>query len=122
MRIMATFLLQAPVVESGEGISASQVETLLTGDEPGIMWAAWWGRMESQLLEAGCGCRRGAGEADAGGGRMRLGVCLTDGKGGLLCLLGEKGLARACWGREDKNRFAFPASVTFEGGEALMGT
>lgn len=48
-------------------------------------------------------------EADAGGGRMRLGVCLADGKGGLLCLLGEKCLARACWGRENKNRFAFPA-------------
>lgn len=61
MRIMATFLLQAPVVESGEGISASPVETLLTGDEPGSMWAAWWGRMENQLLEAGCGRRRGAG-------------------------------------------------------------
>lgn len=48
-------------------------------------------------------------EADAGGSRMRLGVCLADGKGGLLCLLGEKCLARACWGRENKNRFAFPA-------------
>ena len=61
MRIMATFLLQARVVESGEGISTSQVETLLTGDESAIMWAALWGRMENQLLEAGCGCRRGAG-------------------------------------------------------------
>lgn len=61
VRIMAPFLLQARVVESGEGISASQVETLLTGDESATMWAAWWGRMENQLLEAGCGCRRGAG-------------------------------------------------------------
>ena len=40
VRIMATFLLQAHVVESGEGISAAQVETLLTGDESAIMWAA----------------------------------------------------------------------------------
>ena len=53
MRIMATFLLQAPVVEPGEGISASQVETLLTGDEPGIMWAAWWGRMEGRMDAGG---------------------------------------------------------------------
>lgn len=47
-------------------------------------------------------------EADSGSGRMRLGVCLADGKRRLLCLLGEKCLARACWGREDENRFAFP--------------
>lgn len=48
------------------------------------MWAAWWGRMENQLLEARLFVAAGEGqeglEADAGGGRMRL-VCLADGKG-----------------------------------------
>lgn len=77
------------------------------------MWAAWWGK-DGKPVAGGKAVAAGEGqeglEADAGGGRMGLGVCLADGKGGLLCLLGEKCLARACFGEDrTKTRFAFPA-------------
>lgn len=132
MRITAACLLQACVVEPGEGISSSQVEALLTGVGSGIVWAArcrhhreagregWETSFWRQAVAAGEG-QEGLG-ADPGGGRMRPGVCCAMREGGLLCHLERRILPDRVWHERTKTGLHFLTSVTFEGGEALMKT